>query len=83
MEDPKIRDLISRTHLKNYLPEELIEYYAEEFFEERNPILHGNSIDYDTEVNSAKKIICLNNLINIFIEEITNIELPSKKSGKN
>ncbi|MCD4845547.1 MAG: hypothetical protein K8R25_13785, partial [Methanosarcinales archaeon] len=74
MEEPKIRDLISRTHLKNYLPEELVEYYAEEFFEERNPILHGNSIDYDTGVNSAKKIICLNNLIEIFIKEITNID---------
>ena len=83
MKDPKIRDLISRTHLKNYLYEELVEYYVEELFEERNPILHGNSIDYDTEVNSAKKIVCLNNLINIFTEEITNIELPSKKSGKN
>jgi len=82
MEDPKIRDLISRTHLKNYLPEELVEYYAEEFFEERNPILHGNSIDYDTEVNSAKKIICLNNLIGIFIEEITNIDLPPIKKEK-
>ena len=79
MKDPKIRDLLSKTHLKNYLYDELIEYYVEEFFEERNPILHGNSIDYDTEVNSAKKIICLNNLINIFIKEITNIELPSKK----
>lgn len=79
IKDPKIRDLISRTNLKNYLYEELVEYYVEEFFEERNPILHGNSTDYDTEVNSAKKIICLNNLINIFIEEITNIELPSKK----
>ena len=79
MKDPKIRDLISRTHLKNYLCEEVVEYYVEEFFEERNPILHGNSVDYDTEVNSAKKIISLNNLINIFIEEITNIELPSKK----
>lgn len=83
MKDPKIRDLISRTHLKNYLYEELVEYYVEELFEERNPILHGNSIDYDTEVNSAKKIVCLNNLINIFTKEITNIELPSKKSGKN
>ena len=80
---PKIRNLISETHLKNYLYEEVVEYYVKEFFEERNSILHGNSIDYDTEVNSAKKIICLNNLINIFIEEITNIELPSKKSGKN
>jgi len=81
MKDPKIRDLLSKTHLKNYLYDELIEYYVEEFFEERNPILHGNSIDYDTEVNSAKKIICLNNLINIFIEEITNSELQSKKRG--
>ena len=82
MKDPKIRDLISRTHLKNYFHEELVEYYVEELFEERNPILHGNSIDYDTGVNSAKKIICLNNLINIFIKEITNIELPSKKWEK-
>jgi hypothetical protein len=81
MKKPKIRDLISRTHLKTYLPEEVVEYYVKEVFEERNPILHGNSIDYDTEVNSAKKIICLNNLINIFIDEITNIELSSKKRG--
>jgi hypothetical protein len=81
MKKPKIRDLISKTHLKNYLPEEVVEYYVKELFEERNPILHGNSVDYDTEVNSAKKIICLNNLINIFIEEITNIELSSKKRG--
>ncbi|MCK4731893.1 MAG: hypothetical protein KAT65_05475 [Methanophagales archaeon] len=79
MKKPKIRKLISETHLKNYLPEEVVEYYVKELFEERNPILHGNSVDYDTEVNSAKKIICLNNLIHIFIEEITNIELPSKK----
>lgn len=84
--NPKVRNLLSNTYLKDYLDGGVVEYFVEELFEERNPILHGNSIDYDTELNSAKKIVCLNNLIKRATDEITNVELPSSrktKGGKN
>ena len=40
----RIRDVIERTAVKNYLEKEFIKEFCEEIYEERNPVLHGNWI---------------------------------------
>lgn len=40
----RIRDVIERTAVKNYLDEEFIKEFCEELYEERNPVLHGNMV---------------------------------------
>lgn len=63
-----MRALVSNTDFGKYLNPAVVEYFTEELFEERNPILHGSVADYHSELNAAKKIVFFRNLI----EDITN-----------
>ena len=40
----RIRDVIERTVVKNYLDEEFIKEFCEELYEERNSVLHGKTV---------------------------------------
>jgi len=71
MESPNVKDLISETVVQEYLNEEMVEYFVEELFVERNPILHGNVSDYHSEVEASKKIVFFNNLLDRVTGEIT------------
>lgn len=71
MESPNVKDLISETVVQDYLNEDMVEYFVDELFVERNPILHGNVSDYHSEVEASKKIIFFNNLLDRVTEEIT------------
>lgn len=73
-----IKNLVSKTLLNKFLHEAQIKFFVNELFEERNPIFHGNAIDYDSEVDSCKKIICLRYLIKQFIDKITDVEFKNK-----
>lgn len=71
MESPNVKDLISETVVQEYLNEEMVEYFVDELFVERNPILHGNVSDYHSEVEASKKIVFFNNLLDRVTGEIT------------
>jgi hypothetical protein len=71
MESPSVKDLISKTVVQNYINEEVVEYFVEELFVERNPILHGNVSDYHSEEEASKKIIFFNHLLEEVTEVIT------------
>ncbi|SEW17262.1 hypothetical protein [Natrinema salifodinae] len=66
-----VKQLVSQTALNQHLYSDVVEYFANELFEERNPILHGNSSDFNTEVNSAKKLIFFRNFVEEFSSDLT------------
>ncbi|MDZ7850335.1 MAG: hypothetical protein U5K70_05835 [Halodesulfurarchaeum sp.] len=71
IKSPNVKDLISETVVQNYLNEDMTEYFVDELFVERNPILHGNVANYHSEVEASKKIIFFNNLLDRVTKEIT------------
>lgn len=71
MEDPNVKQLLSETIVQDRLNEEMIEYFVDSLFVERNPILHGNVADYHSEAEASKKIIFFNNLLDRVTGEIT------------
>jgi len=71
MESPNVKDLISETVVQGYLNEDMTEYFVDELFVERNPILHGNVANYHSEIEASKKIIFFNNLLDRVTKEIT------------
>ncbi|QSX00104.1 hypothetical protein [Haloterrigena alkaliphila] len=66
-----IKQLVSQTALNQHLYSDVVEYFVNELFEERNPVLHGNTTDYNTEVNSAKKLIFFRNFVEKFSSDLT------------
>jgi hypothetical protein len=71
MEKPHIRDLVEETALKEELTPGIVEFFVDELFEDRNPILHGNIIDYYSELQAAKKILFFRNIVEQLIKTIT------------
>lgn len=71
MESPSVKDLISETVVQDYLNEDMVEYFVDELFVERNPILHGNVSDYHSKIEASKKIVFFNNLLDRVTGEIT------------
>lgn len=69
----RIRDVIERTAVKNYLDPEFIKEFCQELYEERNPVLHGNWIcSYECKqqrVCFIKKLFVLDYLLST-IEEV-------------
>lgn len=69
----RIRDVLERTSVKNYLDQEFIREFCEEVYEERNPVLHGNWVCRYRCKNQGvcfiKKLFVLDYLLNT-IEEI-------------
>lgn len=43
-ESTRIRDILERTYVSEYLDEKFLKYFCEELYEERNPVLHGRHI---------------------------------------
>lgn len=70
MEGPNVKQLLSETIVQDYLNEEMVEYFVDSLFVERNPILHGNIADYHSEDEASKKIIFFNNLLDRVTGEI-------------
>lgn len=62
-ESNRIRDVIERTAVKNYLDEGFIKEFCEELYEERNAVLHGNTVcNYECkqqEICFMKKLFVL------------------------
>ncbi|MHA4987320.1 hypothetical protein [Cetobacterium somerae] len=67
----KIREILERTKVKEYLDEGFLKYFCEELYDERNPILHGKRICTDCdkiEVCIVKKIFTIDFLLERLIE---------------
>ena len=43
-ETNRIRDILERTYIKRYLDDDFLQYFCNELYEERNPVLHGGQI---------------------------------------
>ncbi len=71
MENPHIRDLVEETALSEELTPGIVEFFVDELFEDRNPVLHGNTIDYYSELEAAKKILFFRNIIEQLVKAIT------------
>lgn len=69
----RIRDVIERTVVRNYLDQDFIKEFCEELYEERNPVLHGNCICHykckNLSVCFIKKLFVLDYLL-FTIEEV-------------
>ncbi len=69
----RIRDVIERTAVKKYLDPEFIKEFCKELYEERNPVIHGNSVcHYECKklgMCFIKKLFVLDYLLNT-IEEV-------------
>jgi hypothetical protein len=66
----RVRALVVDTDFNKYLNPSIAEYFNEELFEERNPILHGSIHDYDSKLNAAKKILFFRNLIQFITNQM-------------
>lgn len=65
---PKIRQVVSDTHLSDYLDEDFINYFCSELYDERNEALHGRVIPDISASNAGKKVAVLEYLLNFIIE---------------
>ncbi|WP_435079301.1 hypothetical protein [Halococcus sp. AFM35] len=70
LEEYPIRDLVQQTALREHLNPDIVQYFVNELFEERNPILHGNLSDYHTELEAAKKILFFEHILSQLIDSI-------------
>jgi hypothetical protein len=72
IENPYIRDLVENTAVQDYLNEAIAEYFVEELYEERNPILHGNVADYHSDLEAAKKLIFFKTITERVTDQLRN-----------
>lgn len=70
-ESPTVGALVEDTDLSTHLTPRLVRYFGDELFSDRNPILHGNSDDYYSELEAAKKIVFLNRVAEQLVDTIT------------
>jgi len=66
IKENKIRELLKRTEMKDYLYMPFIEYFCEELYEERNPIMHGRDIKRFEKSNALQKLFALENVLKEF-----------------
>ncbi|QCS41487.1 hypothetical protein [Natrinema versiforme] len=70
IEEPHIRDLVQNTPVSNHFNENVVEYFVNELFEKRNPILHGNTPNYYSQSEAAKKIVFFNTIVEKLSESV-------------
>jgi hypothetical protein len=70
--DYTIGDLLKKSNLTDFFDEHFINYYCDELYNERNPILHGKEVDNFSKLNSSKKIMTFDYMtdhMNAFIKQ--------------
>jgi len=65
IKDYSIGNLLKRSKLCDFFDENFINYYCDELYNERNPILHGNDIISFCKLNSSKKILTIDYLTDV------------------
>lgn len=70
IENPRVRDLVQTLAARGYLITDIAEYFVEELYEERNPILHGNVANYYSDLEAAKKIVFFKTIIGRVTEQL-------------
>lgn len=70
--DYTVGDLLKKSNLTDFFDEHFINYYCDELYNERNPILHGKEVGNFNKLNSAKKIMTFDYMtdsMNAFIKQ--------------
>lgn len=63
IEDATIGTLLRKSAFGDLFDAHFIEYFCEELYSERNPVLHGKDIKFGSELNAAKKMATLEYVI--------------------
>lgn len=81
--DQTIKLLLTKTHMRDEIPPTLIEHFCEELYQERNLILHGIDLTYDTKSNCARKLFVLEHIFGIIFRRVAkDIEYFLKRAEK-
>jgi hypothetical protein len=67
-----VGDLLKKSNLSDFFDEHFINYYCDELYNERNPILHGKEVGNFNKLNCSKKIMTFDYMtdsMNDFIKE--------------
>ncbi|MCL2245892.1 MAG: hypothetical protein FWC10_02125 [Lentimicrobiaceae bacterium] len=67
-----VGDLLKKSNLSDFFDEHFINYYCDELYNERNPILHGKEVNNFNKLNCAKKIMTfdyMTDIMNAYIKE--------------
>jgi hypothetical protein len=70
--DYTVGDLLKKSNLTDFFDENFINYYCDELYNERNPILHGKELNNFNKLNCAKKIMTFDYMtdsMNAFIKK--------------
>lgn len=70
--DYTVGDLLKKSNLTDFFDEHFINYYCDELYNERNPILHGKVVNNFNKLNCAKKIMTfdyMTDTMNSYIKE--------------
>ena len=61
--EPTIGAMLKNTTLNDVFDEHFVNYFCDELYNERNPILHGRNTQNLNELNAAKKIATIEYLL--------------------
>ena len=61
--DPTIGSLLQHSFLGNILDEYFINYFCDDLYNERNPVLHGRNVSNFNERNASKKLATIEYLL--------------------
>ena len=71
--DKTVGSLFNNTSMKDLLDINFINYFCDEFYNERNPMLHGDNLSEITKEDVIKKIITLDYILDLAIRTMTEI----------
>jgi hypothetical protein len=75
-----VGDLLRNSNFNKFFDEKFVEYYCEELYNERNPLLHGREVKNLNKINNAKKLLTFDYLtdsMNSFLQIEYNKKLDS------
>jgi len=75
--DPTVGLLMRHSAFKDFFDQEFIEYFCNELYNERNPILHGRLFNFATIENAARKLATLEYLL-ILMRRLVEEKIISK-----
>jgi len=72
-EDPTIGLLLNKTDFGKAFDLKFISYFCDELYNERNPIMHGNDINFATHINAAKKFATFEHIMKTINQQVEKI----------
>lgn len=72
IENPTIGSLLKASQFGDLFDQDFISYFCDDLYNERNPILHGRSFNFGSELNAIKKLATLKYLLRSIQRQTTN-----------